>query len=359
MSILQLQNITKKYSGAEEFAVSDISFEVEQGEILALVGESGSGKTTLLRLIAGLEHPEKGEIILSGEKIAGGHYSLPAHKRHIGLVFQDYALFPHLTIMENVLFGLSKGITEREKIARQVLALVNLKENFNKYPHQLSGGQQQRVALARALAPNPKILLLDEPFSNLDATLKDQVREEIRQIIKKTGITAIFVTHDTKDALSTADRIAILYNGHLQQLDNPRRLYESPVNAYVANFFSKQNNIKVKIKPAGLETSFGSLQRRKDIDFEGDAQLIFRPEQARIILDEADTLSGQIVNVAYFGDHQIVKITDETGHLIDIKTASEYSFDGLKKVFFTIDNYILRPYNVTASKGSINKSGKG
>src|SRR5690606_18902995 len=162
---------------------------------------------------AGLEHPESGSISLSGIKIVEGSKSIPSNKRKIGMVFQDYALFPHLTILENVMFGLTPISKTPKKMANETLKMVNVTENYGYYPQQLSGGQQQRVALARAIAPNPKLLLLDEPFSNLDALLKDQVREEIRHIIKKSGITAIFVTHDTRDALSTADRIAILHKG--------------------------------------------------------------------------------------------------------------------------------------------------
>ncbi len=171
MAILVLDKISKKYSNSKDFAIREVSFEVPQGEILALVGESGSGKTTLLRLIAGLEHPDEGQITLAGLTVAKGSMSIPANKRKVGMVFQDYALFPHLTVLENVKFGLQKlSRSEKEKVAQETLELVGLKENIDKYPHQLSGGQQQRVALARALAPRPDIILLDEPFSNLDNT---------------------------------------------------------------------------------------------------------------------------------------------------------------------------------------------
>jgi iron(III) transport system ATP-binding protein len=344
MPILKLQNIDKKFHQAEAFAVQDISFEVEEGEILALVGESGSGKTTLLRLIAGLEHPDNGHIYLSGEKIVEGPRSLRPHERQVGLVFQDYALFPHLNILENVKFGLKSKLPNRDEVARSVLKLVNLKENDQKYPHQLSGGQQQRVALARAIAPNPKILLMDEPFSNLDALLKDQVREEIRQIIKKAGITAIFVTHDTRDALSTADRIAILHEGHLLQIDHPRNLYEKPVNAYVANFFGKQNKILGKVTENGFMTTFGFISDETASSYMGEVLITFRPEHAITEPNPNQKLIGNLLKVAYFGDHQLIKLADGKGQFINIKVPPDQSFLNVATQCFSLLKYEITPY---------------
>ncbi|MCH6199105.1 ABC transporter ATP-binding protein [Aquiflexum sp. LQ15W] len=339
MTILSLQKINKKYSQAKEFAVNDISFDVIEGEILALVGESGSGKTTLLRLIAGLEHPDSGSISLSGQVIVEGRKSVPAHERQVGMVFQDYALFPHLTILDNVKFGIKKTMGDPMQIAKKTLELVGLNEDVNKYPHQLSGGQQQRVALARAIAPNPKILLMDEPFSNLDALLKDQVREEIRQIIKKTGITAIFVTHDTKDALSTADRIAILHKGYLQQIDIPKELYENPVNPYVANFFGKRNDLLATPSGEGFYTSFGFITDPEAKKHKHPVSLIFRPEHAEVVQRPGQQLSGKIVKTSYFGSHQMVKIEDEEGKQVIIRTNPGRNFEGIEQAFFYLWKY--------------------
>ncbi|MFD2035728.1 ABC transporter ATP-binding protein [Belliella marina] len=339
MSILSLQNIYKKYGNANDFAVNDISFNVTEGEILALVGESGSGKTTLLRLIAGLEHPDQGIISLSGQVIVEGKKTVPAHTRKVGMVFQDYALFPHLTILENVKFGIQKVKGNPETIAKDTLKLVGLKEDHNKYPHQLSGGQQQRVALARAIAPNPKILLMDEPFSNLDAMLKDQVREEIRQIIKKTGITAIFVTHDTKDALSTADRIAILHKGFLQQIDIPKVLYENPINPYVANFFGKRNEILATPSEDGFYTTFGFVSDPEAKKFKSKVKLLFRPEHGEVVQRKGQQLSGKIVKVSYFGSHQLVKISDDEGFRVTIRTNPGRVFDEAESAFFYLWKY--------------------
>jgi iron(III) transport system ATP-binding protein len=339
MEILELQRINKKYKNAEKYAVQDVSFKVKKGEILALVGESGSGKTTLLRLIAGLEHPDSGCIWLSGDKIAEGRTSVPAHKRKVGLVFQDYALFPHLTILENVAFGLHHMNGNLNKLAQEALEMVGLNENHHYYPHQLSGGQQQRVALARAIAPNPKILLLDEPFSNLDTVLKDQVREEIRHIIKKAEITAIFVTHDTRDALSTADRIAILHKGYLQQIDNPKNLYENPANPYVANFFGKRNEIIATPTGEGFYTPFGFIKDSRSAEFHNPVRLYFRPQLAKILRSEEQHLSGKLYSVSYYGDHQIVQLADDEGHRICIRTGPNKKFTGKEWVFFTLERF--------------------
>lgn len=336
MTILELQRINKKYSKADKFAVREVTFEVTKGEILALVGESGSGKTTLLRLIAGLEHPDAGCVFLSGEKIVEGKMSVPAHKRKVGMVFQDYALFPHLTVLENVTFGLHRVREDPLKLARQALEMVGLKENYHRYPHQLSGGQQQRVALARAIAPNPKILLLDEPFSNLDALLKDQVREEIRHIIKKAGITAIFVTHDTRDALSTADRIAILHKGYLQQIDSPQNLYDNPANPYVANFFGKRNEILATPTGEGFYTPFGFIKDKRSAQYHNKVRLHFRPQHAIILRTEEQHLSGKLFSVAYFGDHQVVQLADDEDHTISVRTGPNKKFNGKDRVFFTL-----------------------
>lgn len=254
------------------------------------------------------------------------------------MVFQDYALFPHLSILENVMFGLHHT-PYPEKVGRETLKMVGLAENFNHYPHQLSGGQQQRVALARAIAPNPKILLLDEPFSNLDALMKDQVREEIRHIIKKSGITAIFVTHDTRDALSTADRIAILHKGYLQQIDTPRNLYEHPINPYVANFFGKRNEIIATPTQDGFYTSFGFIRDSRSEKYSNKVKIYFRPEHARIVRSESQSLSGKLFSIAYLGDHQMIKLADEDGKKISIKSTPHRKLNGKDWIFFTLENF--------------------
>ncbi|CDF59272.1 ABC transporter ATP-binding protein [Thermobrachium celere] len=203
-----VKNLSFKYKNAKDYQITNFNLEIEKGEIVALLGPSGSGKSTILRLISGLEIPNGGEIIVNNRVLYNKNVFIEPQKRGIGMVFQDYALFPHMTVEKNILFGLEKINKEaRQRILDEVLELVDMKEYKKRYPHELSGGQQQRIAIARALAPKPSLLLLDEPFSNLDAGLKKRIRKEIKEILKKSNITSIFVTHDIEDAKDVADRI--------------------------------------------------------------------------------------------------------------------------------------------------------
>src|SRR5690606_12935019 len=247
--MLSISSLSKSFDKGKSFALKDVSFNLNKGDVCAIVGESGSGKTTLVRLIAGLERPDHGSIELDGEVVSSLKRLVPPEKRKIGLVFQEYALFPHLDLMQNVVYGISKQKDKLER-AKEVLDLVGLKGMENRYPHQLSGGQQQRVALARALAPNPRLLILDEPFSNLDAMLRKQLRNQVFEIIKKTGVTAIFVTHDTQDALSVADEILILQKGKVVQKDEAANLYIKPNSVYVASLFGNTIQLNKALQSA-------------------------------------------------------------------------------------------------------------
>jgi iron(III) transport system ATP-binding protein len=316
--ILELLHISKIYPGSRRKAVDNVSLKVEKGEILALVGESGSGKTTLLRTIAGLEHPDKGSLTLSGHIISEGKKAVPPHQRNIGMVFQDYALFPHMTIAENVGFGLrGKSKEEKKAIIEETLALTGLNESLSKYPHQLSGGQQQRVALARALAPKPSILLLDEPFSNLDTILHDQIREDLRKIVKATGITTILVTHHTRDALCMADKVAVLSDGVLLQTDTPSTIYSSPKSGYVANLFGKYSCLSFHQQSGRIATAFGTLVLDGLEKQTGCSYLFIRPEQVKLVDppsngDSINVLAGVVDSSAFLGDHIRVTIKPES-----------------------------------------------
>jgi iron(III) transport system ATP-binding protein len=267
--MLKLDRISKQFPGASQPVVQDISLWVEPGELLSLLGASGCGKTTLLRLIAGFEQPQSGTIDLDGQRVAGDHRWVPPERRDIGMVFQDYALFPHLTVADNLAFGLQKshrnpaGLSpqQRQERVSEMLELVNLSGFGQRYPHELSGGQQQRVALARALAPKPRLILLDEPLSNLDVQVRLKLRQEIRTALKHIGCTAILVTHDQEEALSISDRVAVLRQGQIEQLGTPEELYQTPASSFIAEFVCQANLIPTQGQGKNWQTELGEFER--------------------------------------------------------------------------------------------------
>ena len=313
MQVVEIHNVCKRYTKANICAISKLSLAIKQGELLCVVGESGSGKTTLLRLIAGFEKPERGTIMVKGNIVANQYTFISPDRRNIGMVFQDYALFPHLTVAQNVGFGLHRLMKQqRQEKIKEVLALVGLTGFEKRYPDQLSGGQQQRVALARALAPSPAIILLDEPFSHLDSKLKDQVREEIGAIIKKSKTTAIIVTHDTVDALSIADSIAVLRAGELQQWDTPREIYRNPVDAYVAQFFGKVNLIRAVAVQNGFESELGFIHSNEAAAVQGKVTLNIRPEDIQLCKEGKAKCRGCVQSIQYCGSCQRIKVATPT-----------------------------------------------
>lgn len=236
--MLEYRGVSKTYISGERPALSGVSITVIRGEMLAVVGESGCGKTTLLRLAAGLESPDEGTVILDGKVVAAADKWVPPEQRGVGLVFQGGALFPHLTVEKNVAFGLHKlPKKERPIVVREMLEIVGLPDYGRRFPHELSGGERQRLALARALAPRPSIVLLDEPFSNLDRCLRCALRDEIRRILKNVGATSVLVTHDTDDALLVGDRVAVFRAGQLEQSGTPEEIQKRPASEYCAQLF--------------------------------------------------------------------------------------------------------------------------
>lgn len=269
---IALSGISKRYPGGERPAVVDVDLRVAPGEIVALLGPSGCGKTTTLRLIAGFEHADSGWIEIGGAVVDGGRSWISPEKRGVGMVFQDYALFPHLNVVQNIGFGLPK-LSKRERDARvsELMEIAGLTELARRYPHQLSGGQQQRVALARALAPRPQVLLLDEPFSNLDTELRLQMRTEVRELLKLTGTTAILVTHDQQEAMTVSDRMAVMLNGRIEQIDSPDVVYHFPATRAVARFVGQGTFVPATIAGTVAETDIGAF-RLDDLDsLDGDA----------------------------------------------------------------------------------------
>jgi iron(III) transport system ATP-binding protein len=260
--ILELEAVTKSFSAEQLPAVANLSLSLPPGDILGLLGPSGCGKTTLLRLIAGFERPNGGSIHIGGQVVASQNHWIPPEQRQLGMVFQDYALFPHLRVVANIGFGLQNlSKLEAKQRIEETIALVGLTGYENRYPYELSGGQQQRVALARALAPRPKLILLDEALSNLDRQVRDRLREEVRHILKKAGISAVFVTHDQQEALAISDLVAVMRQGQLEQWGTPESIYTQPASRFVASFVTQANFIAAKRVNTDLwETEIGCFQ---------------------------------------------------------------------------------------------------
>ena len=325
---MKLQNITKIFGKTR--AVNDVSLEIKNGEFLTLLGPSGCGKTTILRIIAGLENVTSGNVHLEDVDIT----NLNPTKRDISIMFQDYALFPHMTIIENVSYGLRmRGIskTAREKRAIEWLKTMQLSNTQNRFPSELSGGQKQRVALARALITNPKILLLDEPLSALDANLRIRLREELRKIHKQIGTTFICVTHDQEEAMALSDRIAILKDGQIEQIGTPNELYDQPASEFVANFFgkcalwpiikNKKNTKKSLLENTNLPC------KSVIIPDSNDARAVIRPEFLEISeqqITSKNQIKAKVLDILTKGTSNLVTVEFENGLLLDIDVPRKY-----------------------------------
>ncbi|MGB2923954.1 MAG: ABC transporter ATP-binding protein [Limnothrix sp.] len=290
--ILSVANLCKTFATNETPAVNTVSFQLQQGEILGLLGPSGCGKTTLLRLIAGFESPTSGTITLSTQLVSSPEHCLAPEQRNTGMVFQDYALFPHLSIADNVAFGLrhrTKNLSRKaiQQRVQETLELVGLCGLEKRFPHELSGGQQQRIALARALAPRPSLILLDEPLSNLDVQVRHRLRHEIRQIIKASGISAIFVTHDQEEALAISDRIAVMRQGHLEQFGTPEEIYTQPSSRFVAEFVTHANFLPATLSGDIWKTEIGNFQVSVEMSqAAAQGELMVREEELELVPNE-------------------------------------------------------------------------
>lgn len=298
-----LKNVSKVFNGKIE-AVSAVSLNVKEGEFFSLLGPSGCGKSTILRMIAGLEVPDTGDVIIGNSPAAGSRW-IPPEKRGVGFVFQDYALFPHMTIFDNIAFGLEGcGRKELKRRVKEMLEIVSLSDMAKRFPHELSGGQQQRIALGRALAPFPKVILLDEPFSNLDADLRVELRTETKRILKEKGITTILVTHDQEEAFSLSDRIGVLNQGRLEQIGTPAEIYHKPVSRFVAGFVGKADFVGGRIRNGTLTSDVGVFQRLEHALLEGkDVDIMIRPDDVDFTLDEGG--DALISDVQFLG-HEVI-----------------------------------------------------
>lgn len=304
--MLKITGLRKAFG--DQQVIDGIDLEVDQGEFVALLGPSGSGKTTMLRLIAGFEDADAGEIRLANRIIVRENISVPPERRKIGMVFQDYALFPHLSVRENVAFGLPRGKARKERV-EEVLDGVGLRPWIDQMPQFLSGGQQQRVALARALAPNPTIVMLDEPFSNLDPALRVQVRADVRQILQDAGVTAILVTHDQEEALSTADRIAVLFDGQISQYAAPEEVYNRPATRDVAAFIGDAQFLPGVAHDTTVVTELGEMTLVEPA--EGEVDVLVRPEMISLAphTEGEGRVMGTVTARRFFGRDQQVDVS--------------------------------------------------
>ena len=298
---LELRDLTRSFDGVT--AVDGLSLVVAAGRIGCLLGPSGSGKTTVLRCIAGFEHPDAGEVLAGGERLSGPGVWVPPERRRIGMVFQDYALFPHLDAFGNTAFGL-RGLpaVDRRRRAMEMLELVGLADHARKMPHELSGGQQQRVALARALAPRPRLVLLDEPFSNLDAEVRMDLAQHVRTALLAEGATSLLVTHDQREAFAIADEIGVMRAGRLEQWDAPWRLYHSPATRFVADFVGEGAFIEgTVLGPGRVSTELGVVEGQLTLDRPVGTRvdLLLRPDD--VIHDDASELRAEVVDRVFRG----------------------------------------------------------
>ncbi|GAB7010228.1 ABC transporter ATP-binding protein [Halorubrum trueperi] len=317
--VLSLSGVTKEFG--PETAVDGVSLDVRPGELLTFLGPSGCGKTTTLRTIAGLEEPTEGSVVLGDETVAGDGAFVPPEERDVGIVFQNFALFPHLTVRENIAFGLDGDEAATAARVDELLDLVNMPEHGEKTPDQLSGGQKQRVALARSLAPEPDVLLLDEPFSNLDVRLRVAMREEVRQILKAAGVTAVSVTHDQEEALSISDRVAVMNEGSIEQVGRPEAVFERPESKFVASFLGRASFLEGHLHDGKVETGIGRFDavtlEGYDTVYDGaPVDVLVRPDDLRATPASAELADGVIVSRQYVGPSFVYRVELESGDVV-------------------------------------------
>ncbi|MFC6635069.1 ABC transporter ATP-binding protein [Microbulbifer taiwanensis] len=324
--LLKVADLECRYG--DKVILESISFALDEGEIACLLGPSGCGKTTLLHAIAGFQPVYRGGISLGGGNISSPRSTTPPEQRRVGVVFQDYALFPHLSLQQNIAFGLkSLARVDREARVRELLQLVQLQDFADRFPHQLSGGQQQRVALARALAPRPRLLLMDEPFSNLDTELRRSLAAEVRHILREEGTAAIIVTHDRSEAFVAGDKLGVLSGGHLQQWDTPENIYRHPANAAVARIVGEGNLLPGKLlAPDLIETELGRVQLACAIEAPGKQLQVFVRSEDLLPGESADAVAARVLERSFLGSSVLYKFRLPSGRIIEAALDAEFQF---------------------------------
>lgn len=341
---LRLSGLHKSFRDTP--AVADVDLDVEPGEILCLLGPSGCGKTTTLRLIAGFETPDAGTIHIGGRMVNGPGVNESPDKRRVGMVFQEGALFPHLTVAQNVAFGLSKG-RDRDRKAADALRLVGLEGYEERYPHQLSGGQQQRVALARALAPEPDLILMDEPFSSLDRGLREQLRAEVRAILRQRGATVICVTHDQEEAMQLGDRVVVMNQGRIEQLGSPEAIFHHPDNRFTAEFFGSADFLPAWQDDGELACEVGRMAWPafwpSPWPEDRTLQIMVRPDCLEIVADPAG--DGVVVHQEFLGAFNIHSVELPSGQRVQVmKSHVEQVEHGARVRIFLREGHKLLPF---------------
>jgi iron(III) transport system ATP-binding protein len=315
-AVLSLQTVGKTFEPGVP-VLQDISLRIEAGALVCLLGPSGCGKTTLLRLIAGFEEPDTGTIQLGGQPVSRPGHVMAPEKRRVGMVFQDYALFPHMTVSQNILFGLfRRPASHCKRRLAELLAMVDLTGMAERYPHELSGGQQQRVALARALAPGPQLLLLDEPFSNLDVNLRRQLRQEMQEVLRRTDMTTVLVTHDQEEALSLADTLAILDQGRVVQHDTPEAIVQRPCTRFVAEFLALGHFLRGEIRDDCIVTEMGTIRLGPDLPTASDDHRqveVLIPPECVTLCDNGRGARARVVQVTFQGTRKLYTVRLPSG----------------------------------------------
>ena len=335
--LIRTRSVSKFYD--EEQVLSDFNLDVWKGSITGILGSSGSGKTTALRLIAGFDRPDAGIIEMKNEVIVSDEVWLPPERRNIGMVFQDYALFPHLSVEKNIAFGLGKNDLEQGRL-KEVIDMCNLSGLINKFPQELSGGQQQRVALARALAPNPEVILLDEPFTSLDAQMARVLRDEVVELLKNTETTAIIVTHDQEEALSVCDVVSVLEKGKIIQSSTPQEIYLNPVSKTVANSVGDPNILKGFSIDGRVETSLGTFVSA----YEGALDVSIRPECIELNLDSEG--SYIVKECTFYGHDQVISFQNSKGEVFRARSLPNTIYEAGDKVNIEISEVTTFPSKV-------------
>ena len=313
-AVLELRHVSCAYETGRP-AVQEISFAAREGEILCLLGPSGCGKTTILRAIAGFEPVRSGQLFLSGQLVSSPDVMTPTESRHVGMVFQEYALFPHLRVQDNIAFGLHRlARSERASRVQEMLRLTGLEGFERRYPHELSGGQQQRVALARALVQNPVVLLLDEPFSNLDPDMAGRMRQEVHELLRRTKTTTVLVTHDHDEAFAMADRIAVLNQGRLEQLDTPEMMYHMPATPFVADFVGQADFIPGTVSQGMVQTELGEFPDTIECKDGTAVVVMIRPDDIHLVPTEG--ARSRVLSRQFHGSENLYTVCLPSGQIV-------------------------------------------